>query len=479
MSEPARIAFVDDEPDILESIADYLGNRYDITVYADPREALAALERQRVDVLVVDERMPGLPGHALLEKAARRKAYTYGILLTAYGDRELLTRYINAGLIRRVLEKPLDLESLRAALDVGCSECLAGREAALQHAARDAHYVELLEATGGVPRKVIGLTRGLQPAFAKCLRYAAVDENVLITGETGTGKEVLAHTLHHVGRRAKGPFVKINCGAIPDTLIESELFGYVRGAFSGAGSDTMGKIETADGGTLFLDEVSELHLDLQSRLLHVVQDRALERLGSTRRIEVDFRLVSATNRTLTDLVSKGQFREDLFFRLSVLPLEVPPLRERKSDIVDFASYFLEEFRSIYGKGPCRVTEEAIAFLQEQPWPGNVRELESAFKRAIVLMSDLDGELGREAFQFLSPASPPVRTGEIDSTFTALAKLVEERRFPLEDLEAETLARIIERHGGNAHAAAKATGIPKDRFYRALKKTRRLRPPERG
>jgi DNA-binding NtrC family response regulator len=472
-----RIVFVDDERDILDSISDYFQDRYDVSVYSAPQDALDALTKERVDILVVDERMPGLPGHVLLEKAKRLGSYGYGILLTAYGDRELLKSYINAGLIRQVLEKPLDLQSLERALDAACRECLGGRATALERAGRDAHYTELLETTGAVPRKVIGLAGGLQNIFGKAVRYASVDENVLISGETGTGKEVLAHTIHQISRRATHPFVKINCGAIPDSLIESELFGSVRGAFTGAIHDVKGKIETAAGGTLFLDEVSELRLYLQSRLLHVVQDRSLERLGSTRRITIDFRLISATNRDLPDLVRRGLFREDLFFRLAVLPLELPPLRQRKGDIRDFASYFLEEFRGAYGKAPRRVSEEAIAFLEAQSWPGNVRELESALKRAVILSQDVDGELEREAFSFLAPGDSPGRTLDVDGTLASLARLVEGRQLMLDDLEAETLTRIIERHDGNAFAASRATGIPKDRFYRALKKTRRLRPSE--
>jgi DNA-binding NtrC family response regulator len=468
MKSDIRLLCVDDEAVILDSIADYFKLDYEVRVLSDPREALSELGRGRYDILVVDERMPGLSGRELLDAARRLGAYGYGILLTAYADRALLEDYIHAGLVRKVLEKPLDLEALGRALAEAAAECRASRRASIEEAVSHTRYVDFLERSGAARLGIVGLRGGLKNAFETAARYASVDDNVLITGETGTGKEVLARAIHALSRRARMPFVKINCGALPESLIESELFGYARGAFSGAVSDKPGKIELAEGGTLFLDEVAELRVDLQTRLLHVVQDRVVERLGSTKQIKVDFRLVSATNRELRDAIAEGSFREDLFFRLAVLPLQVPPLRARLADIREFAARYLEE--SGAADGPGSLSAAALALLEAHAWPGNVRELESAFKRAL-LLSRGESEVRAEAFAFLGEggAREPSRGGTGEEAIDTLSRLVEGGSLDPESIEARVLEKILLRHEDNALAAARASGLPKDRFYRLKKR----------
>jgi two-component system, NtrC family, response regulator AtoC len=463
-----NVLFVDDEPGILDMITDYFDHEYNISVSEDPHAALADLRRSRVDILVVDERMPGLSGRELLEAARGLGSYGYGILLTAYAERGLLEDFIDASLVRKVLEKPLDLEALSQALAEAAAECRANRRTTIEEAARDARYADLLERSGTARVGIVGLRGGLRTAFETAARYASGDDNVLITGETGTGKEVFARAIHALSRRARMPFVKINCGAIPESLIESELFGYARGAFSGAVAEKLGKIELADGGTLFLDEVTELRVDLQTRLLHVVQDRVLERLGSNQSRKVDFRLVSATNRDLGEAVSRGVFREDLFFRLAVLPLALPPLRERKADIREFAARYLEEFGA--ADSPRRVSGEALALLESQSWPGNVRELESAFKRAL-LLSRGESELGAGAFAFLrAPRETSLGGARVEEeALESLSLLVEDGRLDPGGIEAKVLEKILLRHKDNALEAARASGLPKDRFYRIRKR----------
>ncbi len=468
MKSDIRVLFVDDERVILDSIADYFNRDYDLHILADPQEALAELRKGRFDILVVDERMPGFSGRELLEAARGLDAYGYGILLTAYAERELLENFIDAGLVRKVLEKPLDLETLSKALAEAAAECRAYRRATIEAAADNARFADLLEQQGTAKLGIVGLRGGLKSAFETAARYASGDDNVLITGETGTGKDVLARAIHALSRRGRMPFVKINCGAIPESLIESELFGYARGAFSGAVGEKPGKIELADGGTLFLDEVTELRVDLQTRLLHVVQDRTIERLGSTRAVKVDFRLISATNRDLREAVDQGAFREDLFFRIAVLPLALPPLRERRGDIREFAAKYLEEFGG--ADGPIKLSDAAVARLESHLWPGNVRELESAFKRALVL-SRGKPELGAESFAFLSERreSAQGHGGGEEEAIESLSRLVEERRLDPELIEGRVLEKILLRHNDNALAAARASGLPKDRFYRIRKR----------
>jgi DNA-binding NtrC family response regulator len=468
MQNRLKVLLVDDEKVILDSVADYFDGQYEVSLFQDPRSALAELQARRYDVVVVDERMPGLRGLELLKTARRLEAYCYGVLLTAYADRELLEQFIESGLVRKVLEKPLDLVALAEVLGEASTMCRAHNREAIERAAAGTHYADLLERQGESALGIVGLRGGLRAVFETVERYASVDGNVLITGETGTGKEVVARAIHALSKRSRMPFVKINCGAIPESLIESELFGYVKGAFTGAGRDKRGRIEMADGGTLFLDEVTELRIDLQTRLLHVVQDRSLERLGSTHRVKVDFRLIAASNRELREAVSSGILREDLYYRLAVLPLHLPALRDRPGDVREYAERYLEEYGG--AGGPVSVTPEALALLEAYPWPGNVRELEGVMSRAL-LLGQGQAELGPEAFSFL--AAPPGKDRDAaedeEAAVELLSRLVEAGRIDPDSLESRILGRILHRHGDNAFAAARASGLPKDRFYRVRKR----------
>ena len=461
-SSAPRVLVVDDEEVIVESIRDYFDDR-PVTAFCDPAQALQAMRESFFDIVVVDYKMPKLSGLDLLIEAKKSSSYHYGILLTAFADKDLLERFISHNLIRRVLEKPLDLKRLKEALDRAAEECRGFQHDLFEEEQRRLHYEQLLSDTISPGHRIIGMQGGLKAIVEQASRFAGTDANVLITGETGTGKEVIARAVHALSGRCKGPFVKINCGAMPESLIESELFGHAKGAFSGAYQDRKGKVETAHGGTLFLDEIAELKPELQVRLLHVIQDRVIERLGSNVPIRVDFRLITATNRDLRQEIGRGAFREDLYHRISALPLHMPPLRQRRDDVPEFLAYFLEAFGRELHRGPLRVSAGALRLLSAYEWPGNVRELENVLKRAVILARPGQDLLEEDLFACLT--CPPITGASLDSVFDALCEQLDRRAFDLKDLENRLLGRLLERYRGNIMEAVRATGIPKDKLYR--------------
>ncbi|HTP58265.1 MAG TPA: sigma-54 dependent transcriptional regulator, partial [Spirochaetia bacterium] len=305
-------------------------------------------------------------------------------------------------------------------------------------------------------------------AMQRARQFAATDENVLLTGETGTGKELFTRVIHAFSRRKSGPFIKINCGAIPESLIESELFGSARGAFSGAYRDRKGKIEESDGGTLFLDEVGELKLELQSRLLHVVQDKTVERVGSNRQIRVDFRLIAASNRDLREECRAGHFREDLYFRLATLHLHLPPLRERPEDIPLLVDHFLDVFCMELNRRKPGVEGCVLDRLTAYAWPGNVRELENAVKRALIMTDAQAKTIPETAFEgILAPFDSAAST--MDTALDLLCNQLQNKPALLDTIEDKILEAVLRKAGGSVMEAVRQSGIPKDRFYRLAKR----------
>ena len=470
MKSDLTILAVDDEPFIIESIQEYFEGEYHIEGFSDPRKALEVCQEGRFDVLLADYRMPHLSGFELLLEAKKRKAYSCGILLTAYADKELLVQVINQNLIQFILEKPLDMNILSTTF----------REAEL--------YIQDLRSLrlgGGCTRQIIGLDGDLAGVYQVMKKIATTQENILITGETGTGKEVIARRIHQESKRSGGPFVKINCAAIPDHLLESELFGYTRGAFTGALATKIGKIETADKGTLFLDEISEMKPEMQVKLLAVLQDRKVERIGSNLSIPVDFRLITATNRNLERLVQKGVFREDLYYRVNTVHIQLPPLRERRVDILRICETFLREFGVEFDRPGLRFSREAEALILGYPWPGNIRELENVLKRGIVLLPPGKQVLDEDSFSFLvnytgSPSTVPLEAHDNYKSLTnpeaivsQLVDLVEQKLLSFPDIEDRVMEELFRRYQGNIPAIVRATSIPRDRLYR---RKHRMLPP---
>ncbi|MBN2875017.1 MAG: sigma-54-dependent Fis family transcriptional regulator [Spirochaetales bacterium] len=447
---------VDDEQYIVDSIRDFISGEYACTACTDPVQSLEYLRQTPVDILVVDYRMAGISGLDLLREARKLDAYMVGILLTAYADKNLLANVLNDSLVYKALEKPLDLQRLKFELDESARQIRDKREN--QEKLRDIY--RFLSGAGDDGFGFIGKDGDLADLWRTVERIAPTDENVLVTGETGTGKDVIARQLHAMSTRADKPFIKINCGAIPAPLIESELFGHEKGAFSGADRRKFGKIELAHRGTLFLDEVGELPVDLQTRLLHVVEDKVVERVGGTQPIRVDFRLVSATNRAL-ETAGAEEFRRDLFYRIATVHLKLPDLASRQRDLPVHILSLVERNARLFGKIATRVSPDAMRLLCSYSWPGNIRELDNVIKRALLMKSPVDDELTLVDMKAVMEAAVATTSGAFDQ----IARDIMAGSFSFSSTERELLQRVLTLSGGRIMEAARITGISKDRFYR--------------
>jgi len=370
----AKILVADDEQNLRRVLVAML--RRDGHEVVQAASGLEAIERlAEVDVVITDLRMPGADGMEVLRTAARTFPQVPVIMITAYGSVGQAVEAIKAGAFDYI-EKPFEQDSIRTIVDKAIGQAAANRMAP-----RPTLYPTDSEATGRFG--LVGNSPEIQGIFAIIERVADTPSTVLITGESGTGKELVAKALHEHGSRKTGPFIKINCAAIPKTLMESELFGYEKGAFTGATSSKPGRFELADGGTLFLDEIGEIPVEMQVKLLRAIQESEFERVGGLKTIKVDVRLVTATNRDLEQETQRGNFREDLYYRLNVVPLQIPPLRKRTGDIPLLVAHIIKRFNERLKKTICGITDEALAALEAHAWPGNIRELENVLERTIL------------------------------------------------------------------------------------------------
>ncbi len=418
---------------------------HQVTASVNGLDAASLLGREGFDVLVSDLRMPRVDGLELLQIARHKQPDMMVILLTAHGSIETAVEAMKLGAFD-YLQKPLkELETLRLVVDRALErrrlERAATRERVQQDDAGDAAL------TYGAP--------AMAPVVDALRRVAATSATVLLTGESGTGKEVAARALHRWSARASGPFVAINCAALAESVLESELFGHEKGAFTGAHARRQGKIELADGGTFFMDEVGELRLDVQAKLLRVLQEQRFERVGGAVTLAVNVRLVAATNRDLELMVEQGTFREDLYHRLAVFPVRLPPLRERVLDIAPLARRLLGLICAEQGRGPLEIAPAAMAALEAQPWRGNVRALRNALERAVILC---DGD-------HLTLAHLPALSAP-PATHTAAAPVIDGR---LEDLEREAIIAALAAEGDNRRRAAARLGIGLRTLYDKIKR----------
>ncbi|HLK90044.1 MAG TPA: sigma-54 dependent transcriptional regulator [Polyangia bacterium] len=451
--ESLAVLFVDDEPDNLDLFRLQFSRQMPVLTACGAEAALALLAERNIGVLATDERMPGMSGIDLLATASRRWPEVVRMIVSAYSDSNRLLLAINRGHAHEYVLKPWDRDDLGACLNRALA--MARRRRALAaDLERGLRLEEDLRRDHDVGR-LVGATSGLKATIDVCQRAAQSAATVLITGETGTGKELVARYVHEHSARASGPFVRVNCAALADGVIESELFGHEQGAFTGASRVRRGRFELASGGTIFLDEIGDVSARLQILLLRVLQEGELERVGGNVTLRTDVRVLAATHRDLPQRIAEGLFREDLYYRLNVIPVHVPPLRARPEDIPSLLAHFV---RKHGGAGPAPHVEATVAArLCEYAWPGNVRELENVVQRALALAGD-GGVLTIEDF-CLDLALPPSATDVRDDA----------RRH-----EAEQLRSLLISHGGNCARAASALGIPRTTLASRAKRLGLLR-----
>jgi len=449
-----HILLVEDEAPLRAAIAEQLGDRGFRVEQADSGEAaLARLAEFAYDVIITDLRLPGIGGADVLEAAVDRYPDIVAIVVTGFGTVKDAVEAIKRGAWDFV-SKPFQIDELMHALD----SALEQRRLKSENAYLRAQLEERYRFEG-----LIGKSPAMKRLFQLLETVAPTSSTILITGETGTGKEVVARAIHHNSPRRQQRFVALNCSAIPETLLEAELFGHVRGAFTGAIGNRQGRLEQAHKGTFFLDEVGTMSVALQTRLLRALQEREFERVGDSHTIKVDVRVVAATNSDLARMVADGEFREDLYYRLNVIPVHMPPLRERKDDIPLLVQHFLERFAA--GKTERKtVSQEAMRRLMAYDWPGNVRQLENAVERAVAFTggrAQIDvGDLATEIQQAEEPVMP--------SAITLPEEGVDLDRF-VANIERDLIQRSLERTGGNKGAAAKLLGLKRTTLVEKLKR----------
>jgi two-component system response regulator PilR (NtrC family) len=371
----ARILVVDDERSMREMLQIVLRrDGYDVVLAENGKTAVKQLQDSPFDLLLSDIRMPDLSGVDVLRTAKEVNHDLVAFMMTAFASTDTAVEAMRLGAVDYFV-KPFSMDELRLKVRQHLEARRLKQENLLLKRALNSRYEF---------SNILGRSEAMQQVFATIERVAATNSTVLIGGESGTGKELVARAVHFNSLRRDRPFVALNCGAVPETLLESELFGHVRGAFTGAHANKKGLVEAAEGGTIFLDEIGEMPTSMQVKLLRVLQDRRFRRLGGTEEVQVDVRVIAATNQDLPKMVAEGRFREDLFYRLNVLSIKLPPLRERGEDIPLLAEQFLQQFASQMGKNVQTISAEALALLQRHPWRGNVRELQNAIERAVAL-----------------------------------------------------------------------------------------------
>lgn len=441
MNEKMSIMIVDDEEIVRESLYHWF-KRYGhgVEAVASGFEALERLEQQPFDVMFVDIKMPGMSGLELLEKVKEGYPDTIVIIITAYGSIDTAVEAMKMGASDYLL-KPFKPDQFNLVLE---------KIAYQRRLTSEYKYVRGLLAEITRFDNIIGQSQIMQEVFDLIPEIAQSDSSVLITGETGTGKELVAKAIHAKSPRAKGPFIAINCGAIPDTLLESELFGHQKGAFTGADQARKGFLEVVSGGTLFLDEIGEISPKMQIDLLRVLEDRKIIRIGEREPIDVDFRLISSTRRDLAKEVSKGEFREDFFYRINVITVHIPPLRKRKGDIPLLVEHFLDKYSHETIKQVDRVTPDTIDLLKGYDWPGNVRELKNAIERAVVLSKSRT--LRAEDFSFLRPI--PIKSKGPRT---------------LREMEKDYIQEILRENDWNITHSAKILGVNRVTLHKMIKR----------
>ncbi len=468
MEDKKKILLVDDEEVFLEQLKDALENSsldLQIDTASDGMEALEKMEAARHDIVITDVKMPRMDGYTLLREIQNRFPSTYVVVITAFGSISGAVEAIKYGAYD-FLEKPFNMDSLEISLTKILRQHEILKENIELKGQIQQHTEGLDQLVGSHPR--------MQRLYEQILTASETDLTVLILGETGTGKELIARSIHSRSDRRARPFVVINCAAIPENLLESEFFGHEKGAFSGAISQRIGKFEKAHTGTLFLDEIGDIPLDLQAKILRVIEDHKITRIGSNREMDLDFRVICATNRPIQEMIKKELFREDLYYRISVFPILVPPLRERKGDISLLAGHFITKNAKKLNSSVKGISPRAMDQLNAYPWPGNVRELENIIQHAMV---STRAELITD-FPEIRNVSPEVQQESLvsmaeDSTIWVDAGEGNDyhaiKQALIEQFERRYLAHLLEKHRGVIAEAARESGLNYKTFYLKVEK----------
>ena len=444
METKVRVLLAEDELMARLSLAELLeGRGYNVLQAEDGAQALAALMRRNVDICLLDIQMPSMDGLAVLKRARESGLTMPVIVMTAHGDSNTVIEAMRLGAYDYVA-KPLDFEQLLPQLKRAVELSKISRE--LRQGAAPTGLT--------VQPAIIGYSPAMQHVYKLIGQVAGSDATVLVRGESGTGKELVVNAIHHNSMRAKGPLVKVNCAAIPEALLESELFGHEKGAFTNAMLRRIGRFEEANGGTLFLDEIGELAPTLQSKLLRAIQERTIERLGSGAPIRVDLRLITAASRDLEEAVGQGQFRQDLYYRLNVVAIELPPLRERRQDIPKLVEHFLHR-----GGRDLSITPDALGLLCDYHWPGNVRELENTIERAAVLAKSSIVDAQAIHLKSVSRHMP---------AWTDQLPLSNGWKVNLAEVEKAMITQALRRTGGNKSKAAELLVIHRRLLYEKMR-----------
>jgi two-component system response regulator AtoC len=446
MSNKPKILVVDDDRSICKLMSSILQlEGYPFRVAASGEQARRAMEEEHFAILVSDIYLGDDSGLSLLEKMKSINADAEVVIMTAHGTMETAVHAVHNGAFDYI-SKPFIVEDI-----LGVLRRIEEKFQLVDSATVGAELAESMPVT-----EIIGATPKMVEIYKKVAKVARIESPVLIVGESGSGKELVARAIHANSGRASAPFIVINCGALPETLLESELYGHERGAFTGATNQRKGLLESASGGTLFLDEISETSLGFQVKLLRVIQEREIRRVGSNETIEVDIRLVAATNRDLRDMVRTSRFREDLFHRLNVFTIALPALRERISDIPLLASYFLKMFSEKHGK-TVRLSADAVEAMKRYAWPGNVRELRNMLERVITFNDT--GVIQTDELEF----------GEGDSAEAAPVTVNDESGSSLDQMEKDHIIKVLKETGGNKKKAAEILGIERRTLYNKAKR----------
>ncbi len=433
---PYKILIADDEPDTLDLCSKVLKKEgYEVSTAKDGLEAIRMLKEAPLDLLLLDIRMPGKSGMEILDAATTISLDT--VMITAYSSVETAVEAMKRG-ARDYLAKPFTASDIRSVVEKVLSQQRLLRT--------EVHLKEKALGFCGL----VGTSPPMQDLYEMIEVIAGTDSNILIEGESGTGKELVARAIHTKSQRSKNPFIPINCGGIPETLLESELFGHVKGAFTGAVEAKRGLFEAASKGTFLLDEIAEMPLSLQVKLLRVLQDREIRPVGGTETKKVDVRIIAATNKELSREVAQGSFRDDLFYRVSVITIRIPSLRERREDIPPLVHHFINKYNQLYLRGIEGITIQGMRLLMEYPWRGNVRELENVIERAVIL----------EKGKVITPKNLSIGTKKI----TREAVLAEGHYKSMGELEREYIETVIKATKGNRTKAARILGIGRRTLY---------------